>query len=83
MPQLESSLGGKKKEQEDKSPRIKSGSSLQLEWSPMLQLESSLLHVATKQGQPEDHHYRGSAPLRLKWRLHNNSKETLSHLWQL
>lgn len=26
--------------------KIKSGPSLQLEWSPMLQLESSLLHIA-------------------------------------
>ena len=49
MPQLESSLGGKKKEQEDKSPRIKSGSSLQLERNPMQLLESSLLQIAASQ----------------------------------
>ena len=49
----------------------------------MLQLENSLLHIATRQGQPEDHHYRGSAQLQLERRLHHNYKDNLSHLLQL
>ena len=49
----------------------------------MLQLDNSLLHIVTGQGQPADRHYRGSAQLQLERRLYNNSKETLSHMLQL
>ena len=48
----------------------------------MLQLDNSLLHIVTGQGQPADRHYRGSAQLQLERRLHHKSKGTPSHLLQ-
>ena len=63
--------------------KLRHKQTVQLEWIPLPQLESSLLHVATRLGQACISLLERICPLQLTRKFHHNSKRTPNHLLQL